>query len=125
MYVREFRIGEKMELQAVFYSAVHKLASQDYTAEQINAWAPGAINKDRWIQKMRNICPLVVEDKSQIIAYADIQMNGYIDHFFVSAPHARRGVGTILMKHIIGIVKNKAHFRAYFCRQYYRTTFFS
>ena len=34
------------------------------------------------------------------MGYADIQPNGYIDHFFISGPYARQGVGTLLMKHI-------------------------
>jgi putative acetyltransferase len=35
------------------------------------------------------------------VGYADLQPNGYIDHFFVAGNHARQGVGQRLMNHLI------------------------
>ena len=50
---------------------------------------------------MREIRPFVAEDgRGRIVAYADVQSNGYIDHFFVSGAHARQGIGTLLMNRI-------------------------
>ena len=49
---------------------------------------------------MRDIQPFVVEADGKIIAYADVQSNGYIDHFFVSGAVARRGIGRLLMERI-------------------------
>lgn len=100
MITREFRIGDELALYQVFYSAIHEIASQNYTPEQINAWAPAEIDQDRWINKMRDINPFVVEVAGKIVAYADVQLNGYIDHFFVAGATARQGVGSMLMNHI-------------------------
>ncbi|MCH7628116.1 MAG: GNAT family N-acetyltransferase, partial [Proteobacteria bacterium] len=41
--------------------------------------------------------PFVAELDDEIVGYADIQPSGYIDQFFVSGSHPRRGVGTMLM----------------------------
>lgn len=50
---------------------------------------------------MREIRPFVVEDGlGRIVAYADVQPNGYIDHFFVSGAYARQGIGRLLMSRI-------------------------
>ncbi len=100
MTIREFRIGDESALYQVFFSAIHEIARQDYTPEQINAWAPTEIDRDQWINKMREIKPFVVEITKQIVAYADVQSNGYIDHFFVSGTVTRQGVGSLLMNHI-------------------------
>jgi putative acetyltransferase len=100
MRIRDFRIGDETALHAVFHSAVHQLASQHYTADQINAWAPDAVDQDIWAERMRGIRPFVLEHAGQIIAYADIQSSGYIDHFYVAGTHARRGIGTMLMNRI-------------------------
>ena len=43
MHIRDFIIGDEKALYEVFQSAVHELAIQYYTAEQINAWAPQTI----------------------------------------------------------------------------------
>src|SRR5262245_12192322 len=101
MRIREFRIGDESALHEVFHSAVHDVASRDYTAEQIEAWAPASFDRDQWAERMRALAPFVVEDAGAIVAYADLQPSGYIDHFFVSGSVARRGVGALLMNHIL------------------------
>lgn len=104
MNIRPFRHGDESELHAVFHSAVHGIASRDYSSEQVGAWAPTEITDELsrlWTQKLRTIQPFVVEMDSAIAAYGDIQANGYIDHFFVSAGFARRGVGTFLMRFLL------------------------
>lgn len=101
MRIRQFCSGDELALREVFYSAVHDVASRDYTAEQIEAWAPASFDRGQWIERMRTIAPFVVEDAGHIVAYADLQPTGYIDHFFVSGAVARRGVGALLMNHIL------------------------
>lgn len=100
MIIRDFQIGDELALREVFLSAVHEIAINDYTAEQINAWAPRSIDCELWVERMRAITPFVVEHEGKVVAYADVQASGYIDHFFVSGPVARKGVGTMLMNHI-------------------------
>ena len=39
-------------------------------------------------------------DGDEIVGYADLQDGGYIDHFFVSGHHPRRGIGSMLMDRI-------------------------
>src|SRR5215468_3342210 len=101
MRIRQFRGDDALALREVFYSAVHDVASRDYTAEQIEAWAPASFDVSQWTERMRALAPFVVEDAGEIIAYADLQPTGYIDHFFVSGSVARRGVGALLMNHIL------------------------
>ena len=100
MHIRDFRVGDEMALYAVFQSAVHQLASQHYTADQISAWAPQIVDQALWTDRMRGIRPFVCEHAGHILGYADLQSNGYIDHFYVSGTHARRGIGTMLMNRI-------------------------
>jgi putative acetyltransferase len=100
MDIRAFRIGDEAALHKVFLSAIHHLACKDYTPEQIEAWAPASLDPGVWIDRMRGIAPFVVQCEGSIVAYADLQPDGYMDHFFVSALVARTGVGTLLMDHI-------------------------
>lgn len=100
MMIRQFITGDEIALFRVFFSAVHEVASRDYTAEQVNAWAPTDIDQQLWANHMRDLCPFVVEIDKEIVGYADLQPDGYIDHFFVSGAYARQGVGTLLMKRI-------------------------
>lgn len=100
MEVREFRPGDESALHKVFFSAIHGTASANYTPEQVNVWAPAEYDRERWAERMRGIAPFVAEDSGAIVGYADLQADGYIDHFFVAASAGRRGVGSALMRRI-------------------------
>jgi putative acetyltransferase len=99
--IRRYKYGEEAALFEVFHSAIHMVASRDYTAEQLNAWAPGDLDPMGWATKIRSINPFVAELDSELVGYADIQPTGYIDHFYVSGRHPRRGIGSLLMKRLM------------------------
>ena len=105
MRVREFEIEDAPALFRVFHSAIHLIASRDYSVEQINAWAPNQIDDDLWRQRMLGIRPFVACIANEIVGYADLQDSGYIDHFFVSGHHPRRGIGSMLMDRIHEVAK--------------------
>ncbi len=98
MHVRRFQIGEELSLLRVNRSAIRLIASQNYTREQIEAWASDDVDEDGWCHYMQGLAPFVVEDEDEIVGYADLQTSGYIDHFYVSGNHPRRGVGALLMR---------------------------
>ena len=100
MEVRKFEEGDAPQLFDVFFSAVHLVASRDYTAEQVAAWAPVDSDMAAWADRMRTIRPFVVSVDGEIGGYADVQPNGYITHFFVSGHHPRRGIGALLMRRL-------------------------
>lgn len=101
MLIRPYLPGEEAQLHAIFHSAVHGLARQDYTAEQLCAWAPDDFDAALWRQRMRANHTLVAEVDGHPAAFADLQPNGYIDMFFVAPPYARRGIGSALLRHIL------------------------
>lgn len=100
MLLRRFHEGDAAELLEVHRSAIHLIAAHDYSVEQIRAWAPEEMDTQVWARRMRDIHPFVVEEQGRLVAYADVQADGYIDHFFVAGTHARQGVGTLLMARI-------------------------
>lgn len=99
--IRMYRLGDEEALYKVHYSAIHKIASRDYSEEQIQAWAPREVDADLWGKRIGKINPFVAEFQGEIVGYADLQDDGYIDHFFVSGEHRRRGIGAMLMNHIL------------------------
>jgi putative acetyltransferase len=99
--IRNFSVGDEVELSRVFQSSIRELASIDYTAEQIEAWAGSSRSFSLWVKRMQEINPFVVDVDGVIAAYADLQVDGYIDHFFVAGMYARQGIGSMLMSHII------------------------
>ena len=101
LHIRRHKEGEESALFDVYHSAVHLIASRDYTPEQIQAWAPADLDPVLWKTTIHNINPFVAELNGSIVGYADLQSSGYIDHFFVSGRHPRQGVGSQLMTHLL------------------------
>jgi len=98
--IRRFRMGEEAALFGVFYSAVHRVARQDYTDQQVNAWAPSDLDQALWASHIRGLNPFVAEMEGGPVGYADLQPGGEIDHFFVSGFRPREGIGHRLMVRI-------------------------
>lgn len=102
MLIRAYRPGEEAALREVFRSSVHQRASRDYSPEQLEAWAPREYDPDWWNRRIHGNRPFVAEVDGRIAGYADLQDSGYIDQFFVAGGHTGRGVGSALMRHLLG-----------------------
>lgn len=101
MIIRPFRKGEEGALRQVFLSAVHGTASRDYRPDQLEAWAPVSVDPEAWAGRIRAIRPYVAEQGGVILGYADLQRDGYIDHFFVAAEAGGQGIGSALMGRLV------------------------
>lgn len=101
MLIRKCSAGEALELRKVFHSSVHELARHEYSAGQRAAWAPDEFDPEAWVAVIRSLDPWVVVVHGEIVAYADLQPDGYIDHFYVSGQQGRKGYGSALMAHVL------------------------
>lgn len=88
-------------LAALFYHTVHQVNAQHYTAEQLAVWAPASsLEPERWQQKWEKCAPIVATCEDQIVGFAELEINGHIDCFYVHYKHQGCGVGTVLMQEI-------------------------
>ncbi|POS07735.1 GNAT family N-acetyltransferase [Burkholderia gladioli] len=110
MRIRRAAPGEAPALLAIFQSSVRGLASRDYTPAQIDAWAPLAADAawcEAWRRRVGANQPWAVEIEARLVAYADLQPSGYLDHFYVVADAAGQGIGAALMRHLLGIAREQ------------------
>ena len=101
LLIRDFCVGDEADLSRVFQSSIRELANADYTNEQIEVWAGASFDLEQWVKRIGELKPFVLEIDGIIVAYADLQVDGYIDHFFVAGKYSRQGLGSLLMSHII------------------------
>ncbi len=80
----------------LFFNTIHKVNNRDYDQHQIAAWAPLDFDLNLAVEKIRQIEPFVAVADGKIIGYADIQSDGYIDHFYCHHEHQGQGVGRAL-----------------------------
>ncbi len=98
--IRRFRAGDETTLRQLFFETIRTVNRKDYTEEQVRAWAPEDYDQRYWAERIRKLNPFVCEVDGEIAGYADLQPDGYIDHFFVSRHHQRQGVGGALFAYI-------------------------
>jgi len=96
MEIRKLKKGEEKELWKLFYNTIHNINIKDYDENEIAAWAPDDLDINIAIQKFKEIEPFVVIKEGKIIGYADIQPDGYIDHFYCHHEYQGQGVGSAL-----------------------------
>lgn len=102
--VEAYSPGFEKELFDIHCSAIRDVCCCDYSKDQINAWLPGRYDADKWKKRIEGICPYIAKMNGEIAGYADIQENGYIDHFFVGSKFQSKGVGALLMATVLRAV---------------------
>ena len=96
MYIREYEPADCSEIAALFYQTVHEVNKQDYTSEQINAWAAGKVDLAAWNQSFLEHYTLVAVENGRIAGFGDIDETGYLDRLYVHKEHQREGIAAAL-----------------------------
>ena len=101
MKVRKFQKSDAHALWRLHFQTIREFCIKDYSLAQVEAWAPEEYLPDGWLNRLQAINPFVAIVNGEIAGYADLQDDGYIDHFYCSKQHIGKGVGGYLMRHIL------------------------
>lgn len=52
MEIRRYQQSDCKELAELFYNTVHTVNAKDYTKEQLNVWATGKVDLEKWNQSL-------------------------------------------------------------------------
>lgn len=96
MIIREYRSSDCRELAELFYNTVHTVNAADYTKEQLEAWATGQIDLDKWNRSFLEHYSLVALEGGAIVGFGDIDKTAYLDRLYVHANHQREGIATAI-----------------------------
>lgn len=96
MYIREYEPADCSEIAALFYQTVHEVNKQDYTIEQLNAWAAGKVDLAAWNQSFLEHYTLVAVENGRIAGFGDIDETGYLDRLYVHKEYQREGIAAAL-----------------------------
>lgn len=100
MVIRDVQLSDLAEISRLFYETVHHVNAQDYSAEQLDAWAPRVYAPSYWQERFKNIQVYIAEDQGQVVGFAELETTGHIDCFYVHHQMQRCAVGTHLMAQI-------------------------
>ncbi len=100
MEIRKYQPSDCKELTRLFYNTVHIINAKDYTEEQLNVWASGEIDLEKWNQSLQEHFSVVMVDNRVIVGFGDIDRTGYLDHLFVHADYQRKGIATAICEQL-------------------------
>lgn len=111
--IRKLGKDDEVELWKLKVNTIRNVNIKDYSQEQIKVWATDEYNSDKWMKRVKDMNPFIAEIDGKIVGFADIQDDGYIDHFFCHNEFQGQGVGRMLMQHLINKGKEKSIPRFY------------
>jgi putative acetyltransferase len=84
----------------LFYATVNKINRRDYTQEQVEAWAAAALDLDYWRAKLVELYFWVAEGEDELLGFASLTPEGYLDHIFVNDQRQGEGVASALLDEV-------------------------
>ena len=96
MLIRKYQTSDCKTLAELFYNTVHVVNAKDYTKEQLDAWATGRVDLDKWNQLFLEHYSIVAVEEEFIVGFGDIDKKGYLDRLFVHANYQKKGIATAI-----------------------------
>ena len=94
MELRKYRPQDCAEITRLFYDTVHTVNAADYTEEQLDAWADGQVDLEKWNASFLEHDTLVAVEGETIVGFGDMDSTGYFDRLYVHRDFQGRGVAT-------------------------------
>lgn len=101
MLIRTHRNSDIPGITRLYYDTIHLINCNDYTLEQIDAWAPVVPDVSFWKERLKKYRVYVAVEDESIVGFTELDRNGHIDCFFVHHEWQRRGVGSRLMERVV------------------------
>lgn len=96
MELRKYNANDCKELAQLFYDTVHTINAKDYTKEQLNVWATGQIDFEKWNASLSENHTVIAVEKNVIVGFGDMDKTGYIDRLFVHKNYQGKGIATAI-----------------------------
>lgn len=96
MIIREYQSADCGELAELFYNTVHTVNAKDYTKEQLDVWATGQVDLEKWDWSFKEHYSVVAVDNERIVGFGDIDNTGYLDRLYVHEEYQGQGIATAI-----------------------------
>ena len=107
MFIRKYESTDCKELAELFYNTVHTINAKDYTKEQLDAWASGQVDLEKWDQSFQEHFTVVAVENGIIVGFGDIDTTGYLDRLYIHKNNQRKGIATAICDQLESKVQGK------------------
>ena len=107
MELRKYQKSDCKELTELFYNTVQTVNAKDYTKEQLDVWATGQVDLEKWDRSLQEHYSIVAVDNGIILGFGDIDKTGYLDRLYVHADYQGKGTATAICNQLEQAVQGK------------------
>ena len=107
MELRKYRTSDCEHLAELFYQTVHSVNAQDYTKEQLDAWASGTVDLKEWDRVFLSHHTVVAVEDHEIVGFGDMDDSGYLDRLYVHKDHQHEGIASAICDELEHLVSGK------------------
>lgn len=107
MFIRKYESSDCKELAELFYNTVYTINAKDYTKEQLDAWASGQVDLEKWDQSFQEHFTVVAVENGIIVGFGDIDTTGYFDRLYIHKNNQRKGIATAICDQLESKVQGK------------------
>ncbi len=107
--IRLAKLDDLTDMQRIFVDTITTVCTSDYNKQQIKVWVSGVDNKERWEEIMTNQFVLIAENTKEILGFATLTKESYIDLLYVHKDYQRKGIAKILLDRIIKEARQFGH----------------
>ena len=97
--LRDYTPVDLDEIITLFRNTVHHINIEDYSKEQVEAWAPSDIDIVRWKSSLEEYYTLVAESvRGEILGFGNLSDEGYLDLLFVHMDYQACGIASKILR---------------------------
>ena len=95
------------QITQLFRETVLHINSKDYSDKQVETWASRSENLNKWRDRIRHQYFVIAVEGQDILGFASVTNEGYLDTIFVHKDHQGEGIGTKLLDKVLSFVEEK------------------
>lgn len=96
MYIRRLLDDEYYDVVQLITQTVHSVCINDYTKEELDAWAPKNFDINKFRRNLSRCCNLAAFEKGRLVGFISVERSGYINRLYTHKDFLRRGIATAL-----------------------------
>ncbi len=103
MEIRRIRASDMKQIVSLFYETVHSVNKQDYSSDQLDAWAPReeeALKLKNWKSSFLQNITYVAEINGVMVGFTDMTTEGHLDRLYVHKDFQRQGIASTLLNQL-------------------------
>lgn len=107
MEIRKYKDSDCHEIAGLFHASVHAIKHSAYSEDDLEAWAPSAIDYDHWAQRLAVKKPFVAIQDKRVVGFIELEDSGHIDCLYVYPSYQNQGIATQLLEYAFSKAKEK------------------